>query len=100
MVGGKVSIVTELDDSVEVNCIGTGCERYDRCCVRVSKDSRWREIKPGDSFWWQSRDTYWTPRDALRPSEDSRARAGVDYDIKLARVGYSYRPRRAGSGEA
>ena len=49
MVGGKVSIVTDRGDRVEVSCVGTGPERYDRCATCIKKEGRWGEIKAGFS---------------------------------------------------
>lgn len=80
MIGGVVSIVTEFPVGVEINCVGTGSERYDRCAVRIAKDNRtWRDIRPGDSFWWLGREAYWVSRDS--------GRCAV-----FRRLGYSYKP--------
>lgn len=89
MIGGDVSIVTDKGDVVEVQVVGRGCERYDRLAVKVKKEGRWREIRPGDSIWWQSSWVFWTPRGGHLPDN---ARCGRDYDIKIARAGYSYKP--------
>ena len=97
MVGGKISIVTELEDSVEVNCVGTGSERYDRCAIKISKQNhRWKEMKSGDSFWWQGRKAMWTPKENCLYDEESKRlghKIGVHWDIEFDRIGYSYSPK-------
>ena len=93
MVGGHVSLVIDCEpDVIEVQCVGTGCERYDRTAVKVRKEGRWREIKPGDSLWWQGSRVYWTPKSVREDESDRRYRGGVDFDIPLERRGCSYTP--------
>lgn len=70
---------------------GDECPRPDTCSVytdeiMISRGMR-VEVKIGDSFWWQSGHCYWTPKEN-RGKEDSRG--GVDYDIKLTKLGYSH----------
>lgn len=86
MVGGKVINIVKLDDSVWVNCMETTVyydglgrrskEISDTCAIRV-KDAR--EMKVGDSLWWQGSRAMWTPK-----PYDGRE------DIVLERVGYSH----------
>jgi hypothetical protein len=45
------------------------------------------ELKIGDSFWWQSGDCMWTPKEN-RNNPD--AKCGKDYDIRLKKIGYSH----------
>lgn len=70
---------------------GDECPRPDTCCVytdeiRVHGGER-IEVGLGDSFWWQGGHCYWTPGEN-RTKPDGRG--GVDYDIKLTKIGYSH----------
>ena len=75
MVGGKVINIVKLSGGVWVQCQDTTYTQ-DTCAIRV-KDSR--EMKVGDSLWWQGNRAYWTPK-----PDDGRE------DIDLERVGYSH----------
>jgi len=83
MVGGVVSIITDCGKrGLEINCVGTGCERYDRLSVKIKKTDRWKEISPGDGFWWHGRRAYWSPK------------GGPDSDVEFEQLGYSYSPAK------
>lgn len=101
MVGGVVIGITRSDGKTHVNVAncphypkhgrGDECPRPDTCCVYVDEGSFEKgnrvAIKVGDSFWWQAGNCYWTPKDNRgKPGN----RAGVHYDIKLPKVGYSH----------
>jgi hypothetical protein len=67
------------------------CPRPDTCCVYTDERKRRTgekvEIKVGDSFWWQGGSCYWTPAENRgRPGN----KCGTDYDIELAKIGYSH----------
>lgn len=86
MVGGKVINIVRMPDSVWVQCEettyyyddhGRRKKSYtDQCAIRV-KDAK--EMKVGDSLWWQGNRAMWTPK-----PDDGRE------DIVLERVGYSH----------
>lgn len=72
------------------------CPRPDTCCVyceEVGVDQRvkdwqiWIQIEVGDSIWWQSGHCYWTPEENRGKPNN---RCGVDFDIKLPKIGYSH----------
>lgn len=78
---------------------GDECPRPDTCCVYTDgkrEDGSEAELAIGDSFWWQSGSCYWTPRANVgatcghREHIDCKRRCGVDYDIRLKKLGYSH----------
>lgn len=75
MVGGVVINIVKMDESTWVECLDT-TYASDTCAIRV-KDAR--EMKVGDSLWWQGNRAMWTPK-----PDDGRE------DIILERVGYSH----------
>lgn len=87
MVGG---IVVGLARKADRTILNVQDERAaaDYCCqdvIEVRRDTGEPvAIGLGDSIWWQSRDAMWTPKGS------ARERCGVDFDIRLPRVGYSY----------
>lgn len=106
MVGGVVIGVSRRDQSTHVHVADCphypkhgvkkaesveGCPRPDTCCVYTDETMVHGGIKVkiglGDSFWWQCGYCYWTPK-ANRNKPD--ACGGVDYDIKLTKIGYSH----------
>lgn len=100
MVGGVVIGITRTAERTHVNVADCPhypkhprgkCPRPDTCCVYVDEGSFDKgdkvAIKVGDSLWWQSGTCYWTPKDNLNKAG---ARGGVDYDIKLRKIGYSH----------
>lgn len=80
MVGGKVEETIILDARVWVNCRGTGGERRETCAVYVERNADSEAIKPGDSFWWQGGNAYWTPTDRGRVDVaiERRSYSGVE----------------------
>lgn len=105
MVGGVIIGLTRQDGKTHVNVADCphypkhgikaesveGCPRPDTCCVytdeiKVHGGER-VEVKVGDSFWWQGGYCYWTPKENRSMAN---ARGGVDYDIKLSKLGYSH----------
>ncbi len=101
MVGGVVIGITRTQGRTHVNVAdcphyprhgrGDECPRPDTCCVYTDEikvhGGQRVEISIGDSFWWQCGHCYWTPK-ANRGKPNNRG--GVDYDIKLAKIGYSH----------
>ena len=101
MVGGVIIGLTKIGERTHVNVAdcphhpkhgrGDECPRPDTCCVytdakRVDSGES-VVLAVGDSFWWQCGFCYWTPA-ANRKKPDGRC--GVDYDIKLRKLGYSH----------
>jgi len=75
MVGGKVINIVKVEDGVWVQCLDRTYSEQ-TCAIRV-KDAK--EMKVGDSLWWQGRHAYWTPK-----PDDGRE------DVRLERIGYSH----------
>lgn len=104
MVGGVIIGLTKSGDRTHVNVADCphypkhgikaesveGCPCPDTCCVYTDakrEDGTEAELKVGDAFWWQGGICYWTPREN-RHKEGGRG--GVDYDIRLKKIGYSH----------
>lgn len=93
MIGGTVIETIELEDRVWINCQDDNYPS-DRCAIYVEKDSKARCVSEGDSVWWQSDRAMWTPACNRGKTCDHRhhyscSRVGVDYDIRLKRIGFS-----------
>ncbi len=103
MVGGVVIGITRKDGPTHLNVAdcphypkhgrGDECPRPDTCCVHVDEGSFAKRnrvaIQIGDSVWWQCGYVMWTPKANRKPS-GSGQRCGVDFDIRLPKVGYSH----------
>jgi hypothetical protein len=96
MVGGIVIEVAEVKDQSDVLFIDCHDRHYcETCAIYVEKNETSLRIEPGDSIWWQGRYAMWTPKaNADKPNCGHRhhvscQRCGVDYDIRIPRVGYS-----------
>jgi hypothetical protein len=66
------------------------CPRPDTCCVYTDallSDGSKADMRLGDSFWWQCGWCYWTP---LANRQKKGAKCGIDYDIKMKKLGYSH----------
>lgn len=101
MVGGVVIGVTRATERTHVHVAdcphypkhgrGDECPRPDTCCVYTDErraDGQGKaEINVGDSFWWQGGYCYWTPKENRGRNGN---RGGVDYDIRLRKIGYSH----------
>lgn len=101
MVGGIVIGISRKDGRAHVHVAdcphypkhgrGDECPRPDTCCVYTDEVKQHGgdkvEIGLGDSFWWQGGSCMWTPKEN-RGKPD--ARGGVDYDIRLTKLGYSH----------
>lgn len=90
MVGGKVIETIALKDRVWINCR----DRNDTCAIYVRKTAKARAVSEGDTVWWQGGWALWTPacnkkKTCNHTHHYSCSRAGVDYDIKLERIGFS-----------
>jgi hypothetical protein len=100
MVGGVVIGITRSSKGTHVNVSDCPhypkhkrgkCPRPDTCCVYTDEikisSKQHIEIDLGDSLWWQCGYCYWTPKENI---DKKGNRGGVDYDIKLAKIGYSH----------
>lgn len=97
MVGGVVIEVIKLKGRVWVNTVererlDTG--EYNQCAIYIERNENSEQIKLKDSLWWQGRFAMWTPAENRKKTCNhehhySCQRAGIDYDIKIPRVGYS-----------
>jgi hypothetical protein len=92
MVGGTVIEVCNAEhrsDALYVDTIDkpAGRKHGDTCAIYVERTAESERIEIGDALWWQGAWAYWTPKDNRRV--DGGGKAGVDYDIKISRIGYS-----------
>lgn len=91
MVGGTVIEVCDAEhtkDAIYVDCADwvKGRRHPETCAIYVVRSPDSEKIQVGDSLWWQGEWAYWTPA-ANRSAKGSKA--GVDYDIKIERIGFS-----------
>ncbi len=99
MVGGTVIEVAEVKDRSDVLYVDTadmpeGRRKPDTCAIFIQRTETSEKIEVGDALWWQGDWAYWTPKANRKPSCGYRhhvscQRAGVDYDIKIRRIGFS-----------
>lgn len=92
MIGGTVVETMILRDRVWVNTVDNNEKCNDKCAIYVERNENSERIKPGDSLWWQSGSAMWTPfanRGSNRPKDAPQQRGGVDYDIRIPRIGFS-----------
>ena len=93
MVGGNVKEVLVGTDKVWINCQ----DKYgDTCAIYVRRDVKSELVTPGDSVWWHGIWAMWTPKSRKgtptcnhRGHDNCKSKCGIDYDIKLIRVGFS-----------
>lgn len=86
MVGGRVIEVCGYSDRPDVLFVDVADRPYSRietCAVNVERNETSERIEVGDSLWWQCGWCYWTPQNS------HRQKCGVDFDIKIPKVGYS-----------
>lgn len=89
MVGGTViEIIITSTDRLWINCQ----DKNDECAIYVRKCHKSMSVSEGDAIWWQGGAVYWTPKFNRISEAESRKkghRAGVNYDIRLERIGCS-----------
>lgn len=91
MVGGKVIGISVQGDEALVTCE----DKYNVTSVRC-KGGRVREIRLGDSVWWQCGKVYWTPKEIADEPTCNHAhhyscrKPGIEYDIPFRKIGYSH----------
>jgi 8-oxo-dGTP pyrophosphatase MutT (NUDIX family)/GNAT superfamily N-acetyltransferase/proteasome lid subunit RPN8/RPN11 len=82
-VGGVVVELTvdpKNDEKLWVNTSERGSK--DTCAIYVENNSIAKQIKVGDSLWWQGQFAMWTPSE-VRESDEG------DSDIEIPRIGFS-----------
>lgn len=94
MVGGTVVEICNVPGQPDVYHIDV-VDGRDKCGVRAAVTPESDRIQIGDSVWWQCGFVYWTPQ--RRPGEARGPRGGVDYDIKIPKIGYSGAPHPTAS---
>ncbi len=88
-VGGQVVRVVHEKDAVWVSTReivhrrGVRGLAREQVAIYVQATDEAREIKTGDSLWWQGRNAYWTPK-----PDDGRE------DVPIPRIGYSHEPKK------
>lgn len=92
MVGGTVVKVIKLSGKLWIKCEEDNTTS--QCALYIERDSNAEKIAPGDSLWWQGGWAMWTPfskrfNDPDKPNYVKDRKAGVDYDIKIKRIGFS-----------
>jgi hypothetical protein len=80
MIGGKVIETIDCREWLSTE------QRFLRstCAIYVERDAKARTVAEGDSVWWQGGFAMWTPAN-FHPN----GRSGIDFDIKLRKIGYS-----------
>ena len=92
MIGGTVVKVVGFKTKMYVNCRHkqSGRNKADECAIYIRRTPEAEKIDVGDSVWWQGGFAYWTP------CGKCGNKCGVDFDVRIPRVGYSgvRRPNR------
>ncbi len=91
MIGGTVIETVITPERVWINCREK--EYGDECAIYVENDAKARTVAEGDSVWWQQDQAMWTPK-GFHPN----GRSGIDFDIRLKKLGYSGPHPRPASG--
>lgn len=86
MIGGIVTALVAKEDRIWVDCEEKNSTS--KCAIYVKRTEQSQKIKPGDSIWWQGGFALWTPFENTR-SKHRHLRGGVDYDIRIPRIGCS-----------
>lgn len=98
MVGGVVIEVCEHPTDrfkLYVNCADraySGQRKPDECAIYVERNETSEQIQVGDALWWQGQSAMWTPqknRVSAKEANRLELRCGVDFDVKIPRIGYS-----------
>lgn len=68
-------------------------DHRDTCSIRIKEQKEIGnepvEVQVGDRIWWQSGHAFYTPKHNYG-KHNSGAKGGVDYDIRLPKLGYSH----------
>jgi hypothetical protein len=90
MIGGTVTKTEVLENKVWVDCEED--QSTSKCAIYVERNNKSEAIKPGDSVWWQGGFAMWTPfenRTNGKQNGISILKCGVDYDVRIKRIGFS-----------
>lgn len=94
MVGGTVIECCEVPNRPGVLFIDCadfpkGRRTPDTCGIIVELNEISSRIQIGDFCWWQSRCALWTPWEMVVSGKRLSAKCGIDFDIKIKRIGPS-----------
>lgn len=92
MIGGRVIEVAEVPDRPDVLFIDVADRPYsavETCAIYVERNAQSLQIEVGDAVWWHGRLAMWTPQSNIGYHLHDDAQQGVDFDIKIPRIGYS-----------
>lgn len=95
MVGGTVIEVCDhpsIRNRIYVNVADRPHGRIEECAVYLESTDQSRQIQIGDALWWQGSFAMWTPvrnRVSGEEAKKRNLRCGIDYDIRIPRIGYS-----------
>lgn len=78
-----------LPGKVWVDCVEQNSTS--KCAVYCERNENSEAIRPGDSFWWQCGYCMWTPY--LHTKAKRGSKGGLDYDIRIPKIGYSGVPK-------
>lgn len=89
MVGGTIIGIAKSKDSSLIHVQ----DKKDTCRIRILEKTeignKAISVEIGDRIWWQSGHAYWTPKKNYGKHNDE-SKGGVDYDIRLTKIGYSH----------
>lgn len=95
MTGGTVLEACHHPKDKTKTYVNVGHRSYKKvqeCAIYVARCAESDKIEIGDQVWWHGRFAYWTPQyncvDALEAKERG-LKQGVDYDVKIRRIGFS-----------
>lgn len=92
MIGGRVIEVAEVPDRPDVLFVDVADRPYrtvETCAIYVERNEQSLQIEVGDTVWWHGRLAMWTPQSNIGYHLHDDAQQGVDFDIKIPRIGYS-----------
>ncbi len=93
MIGGTVIETVITPKKVWINCREK--ESTSECAIYVENNAKARTVAEGDSVWWQQDQAMWTPK-GFRPN----GRSGIDFDIRLRKLGFSGQHPRPANDQA
>lgn len=90
MIGGTVIETVDAGDRIWINCQIKTSGITHECAINVERDAKALTVADGDTVWWQGKEAMWTPK-GFHPN----GKSGIDFDIRLKRIGYSGAQRPA-----
>lgn len=89
MIGGTIIDIVDLATKMYINVIDENCHIVNKCAIYIERNENSLKMKIGDSVWWQDDYVMWTPKASIdRYNNEHFVECGVDYDIKIPRIGY------------